>query len=77
MKIYFGEHNGKEISEIPTSYLHWLIESCSPQPVPKGTDGSKERARKREMWRDLISEVEDELESREGDDPEDEELNFG
>lgn len=28
MRIYFGKYSGKDITELETSYLVWLVESC-------------------------------------------------
>ena len=29
----FGKHKGKFISELPSSYLHWLAENCENEEV--------------------------------------------
>jgi hypothetical protein len=72
MKLWFGEHKGKELSEIPKSYLEWLLNDTAPD-IGK-LDPPHVVRDKREQWRDLISEVEDELDRRdneEGDEDDD------
>jgi len=60
MNIWFGQHQGKEVSELPDDYLGWLTEKASSPAMPE--QFTKEQRRKvRERWKDLISEVEDEI----------------
>lgn len=53
MTIWFGQHAGTEIADLPDHYLYWLVNEASQV----GND--------RDMWLDFISECEDELERRE------------
>lgn len=53
--LAFGKHAGKDIEEVPTQYLEWMLSSMEAPPL-----GSKER----EAHLDLMSEIEDELASR-------------
>jgi hypothetical protein len=63
MNIWFGEHTGKEVSELPDDYLVWLTEKASSPITPKHfTDEEKRKIRER--WKDLLSEVEDEINER-------------
>lgn len=54
MKIWFGKHNGEEVSGLPTPYLKWLCHEADPPT----------NASLRERWKDLLSEAEDELDKR-------------
>lgn len=63
MILWFGEHNGKELSEVPLAYLNWLLNDTEPD-IGKH-DSPAVIKRKRDRWQDLMSEVEDELERRE------------
>jgi len=66
MNIWFGDHNGKEISELPDDYLAWLTEKASSPFVP--AEFTREQRRKvNERWKDLMSEVEDEINERENE----------
>lgn len=38
-KAWFGTHKGKELSEIPSGYLRWLIENMDPVPFWKDVVG--------------------------------------
>jgi len=64
MKIWFGEHEGKEVKDIPDLYLAWLANDAAP-PKPKKHTPKKQRVELRRKWLDLLSEVEDEIIERE------------
>ena len=68
MKIWFGEHKGKEVSEIPDAYLAWLANDAAPPKAPR-SHSPQERKELRRKWLDLLSEVEDEIVERETDNP--------
>ena len=38
-KIWFGKHEGKELREIPSGYLQWMIDEWDPVPFWKDTRG--------------------------------------
>lgn len=38
-KIWFGTHEGKELSEIPSGYLQWMVDEWDPVPFWKHTRG--------------------------------------
>ena len=64
MKLWFGEHIGKELSEVSDDYLTFLAEKTSAPTVPNRiSEANKKRIR--DQWKDLLSEVEDELSERE------------
>jgi len=66
MNLWFGEHVGKELSEVPDDYLEFLAEKTSSPAMPENFDDEQKR-KVRERWKDLLSEVEDEiLERKEG-----------
>jgi hypothetical protein len=66
MKLWFGKHEGKELSEVPDDYLLWLMEKTSSPAMPENFD-EQQRKKVRDRWKDLLSEVEDEiLERQEG-----------
>ena len=67
MKIWFGDHKGKEVSELPDNYLKWLAETASPPKARKHAPKA-ERVELRRKWLDLLSEVEDEISERETED---------
>lgn len=50
MIIPFGKHRGREVEEVPSDYLRWLME---------------QEWFESERWEELYVEVEDELETRE------------
>jgi len=64
MNLWFGEHVDKEVSELPDDYLAWLMEKTSSPLMPENFDESA-RAKVKERWKDLLSEVEDEILERE------------
>ncbi len=60
MTIWFGDHQGKTVSELPDDYLVWLSEKASAPIAPEQfTEAQKRKVRER--WKDLMSEVEDEI----------------
>ncbi len=66
MNIWFGDHDGKEVSELPDDYLVWLTEKASSPVMP--AEFTREQRRKvNERWKDLMSEVEDEINERENE----------
>lgn len=64
MNLWFGKHEGKEVSELPDDYLEWLMEKTSSPLMPENFDESA-RTKIKERWKDLLSEVEDEIFERE------------
>jgi len=70
--IWFGKYGpkdgdpGKDISEIPSGYLRWMIENIDPVPLPKDTKGlSLEQVKAMEdRMRNFLSVCEDELNGR-------------
>lgn len=62
MKLWFGEHRDKELSDVPAPYLDWLLRSTEPDIGRHDTQATIKL--KRERWLDLMGEVEDELERR-------------
>ena len=64
MNLWFGKHEGKELSELPDDYLEWLMEKTSSPLMPENFDESA-RTKIKERWKDLLSEVEDEIFERE------------
>lgn len=66
MKIWFGEFKGKEPSEMPDHYLKWLTEDAMP-PIAPNHYSLIQQAALRERWKDLLSEVEDEISERSED----------
>ena len=66
MNIWFGKHKDKEVSDIPTGYLVWMVEEMEPEPYPSTLRGMTQDQRKfaREQMRDLIFAAEDELAER-------------
>ncbi len=65
MRIWFGRHDDTEIEDLPTSYLHWLLNKCNQQPPSSSLDGLVVVEARRTRWKDFLSEVEDELVVRE------------
>ena len=67
MPIGFGKHEGKEITEIPSDYLQFIVEKMDPEPLPGMKRGKtiEEIGAVRERLKDLISAAEDELLNRE------------
>ena len=64
MIIWFGDHEGKEVSELPDDYLVWLTEKANA-PLTPNSFTDEEKRKVRERWKDLLSEVEDEIRERE------------
>jgi len=64
MNLWFGKHEGKEVSELPDDYLEWLMEKTSSPLMPENFDEAA-RIKIKERWKDLLSEVEDEIFERE------------
>jgi uncharacterized protein (DUF3820 family) len=58
----FGKHKGEDIEDVPTDYLLWFVGNIDP---PKGTGNTAIDSDRREMHMNLMSEIEDELASRE------------
>jgi len=72
MQCHFGKHSGKDLSEIPSGYLKWAVETIDPVPLPKyrfdddGKPLSVEDVKQMEYrMRDFLSAAEDELLNRE------------
>lgn len=38
MVMPFGKYKGQLISELPSSYLHWLAENCDKEDICKAAD---------------------------------------
>ena len=55
--LTFGAHKGEDIEDVPTSYLRWILEKCDPP--------NSSLPEVQEEWKNLLSEIEDELSSRE------------
>lgn len=36
---WFGKHQGKDISEVPSGYLRWAVENIDPNPLPRDRVG--------------------------------------
>jgi uncharacterized protein (DUF3820 family) len=53
--LTFGRHKGKDVEDVPSEYLQWMLDEIEAPPV-----GSAER----DTHMNLMSEVEDELASR-------------
>ena len=67
LKLWFGKFSGKLLSDVPSDYLLWIVESMDPEPLPAEVGSRSVEYRKfvREQKRDLISAAEDELLNRE------------
>lgn len=68
---WFGKHKGKDLSEIPTGYLVWMVENMDPTLLPKyrfhedKTPMTREEVdAAEERMRNFISAGEDEIERR-------------
>lgn len=62
MKLWFGEHRGKELAEVPGDYLNWVLRDTEPDIGRHDTAATIKL--KRERWLDLMGAVEDEIERR-------------
>jgi hypothetical protein len=62
MKLWFGEHRDKDLTEVPVEYLNWLL--CDTEPDIGRHDTAATIQLKRERWLDLMGEIEDEVERR-------------
>ena len=38
-KAWFGKHKGKELTEIPSGYLEWMVQNFDPVPIWKDVVG--------------------------------------
>lgn len=38
MKMPFGKHRGKDIEDIPSSYLRWLSLNCDDEEIAENAD---------------------------------------
>jgi uncharacterized protein (DUF3820 family) len=67
MVILFGAHAGKELKDIPSSYLKWMVENMDPEPLPRLRRGMtvEQISEMRDTNKSLISEAEDILLNRE------------
>lgn len=65
-EIWFGRHKGKELREIPSGYLRWMVENFDPKPVRKDTRGltRKEIQAMEDRMRNLIRSAAKELNRR-------------
>lgn len=65
--FWFGKHNGKDLSEVPSGYLRWMVENIDPKPLPKDKAGKslEEVAAMEDRMRNFLSAAEDELAERE------------
>lgn len=63
MQIEFGCHKGKDISEIPTGYLKWLVNDFDIEPAARDLRGMPRGYKDfvREQRRDLVAAAEEEL----------------
>jgi len=73
MNCHFGKHKGKELSDIPSGYLKWAVETIDPMPEPKyrfKEDGitpltDEEVQHMKDNMKNFLSAAEDELLNRE------------
>lgn len=68
---WFGKHKGKDLTEIPSGYLVWMVENMDPRlpaKFQKHEDGtpmtSEEVDAAEDRMRNFISAAEDEIERR-------------
>lgn len=47
MQMPFGKHKGKEIKDLPSSYLKWLAENCEDEKICNEAD---EEYQWRDKW---------------------------
>lgn len=75
--FFFGKYGpkdgdpGKDLSEVPSGYLRWMVENMDPLPLPKyrfyanGKPWTAEETKKQEdRMRNFLSAAEDELNGR-------------
>jgi uncharacterized protein (DUF3820 family) len=65
--FWFGKHKGKDLSEVPSGYLRWMVENIDPKPLPKDVAGKTldEAQAMEDRMRHFINAAELELEERE------------
>lgn len=72
-KFWFGKHSGKELCDVPSGYLKWMVENMDAVPQPKyrfKQDGvtpltADEVEAMTERMKNFLSAAEDELLNRE------------
>ncbi len=69
--FWFGMHEGKEVSEVSSGYLRWMVNKMDPAPLPKyqyhddGTPMTVEEVKAlTERYRNIIDAASDELAER-------------
>lgn len=69
--VWFGKNKGKEIAEISSGYLRWMVEKMDPVPIPKyqfhedGRPMTREEVEAlTERYRNIIDAASDELVER-------------
>ena len=64
--FWFGKHDKKELSEVPSGYLRWMVDNFDPKPLPKDTRGMtfEEVKAMEDRMRTFLSTAEDELLNR-------------
>lgn len=65
-KIWFGTHNGKKLTEIPSGYLRWMVENFDPVPMWRDTlrKSPEEVQVMEDRMRDLLRVAAEELRQR-------------
>lgn len=61
MILWFGEHEGKELADVPTDYLEFLVSKTEP---PSRATTKEQRRQQRSQWMDLLAEAESLIEER-------------